>query len=122
MILGFEVANYVVAHLTGSVVKESCVDLQSDISYSPKEESIIKYFGGYVFGTAYRRIRRSQLTRNMLSVQCLSILLLLIKMIATMYSYGLLTKVFLIFSHMQNQCFVSVPLTLPEELTAKNDI
>ena len=72
-ILGFEVANYVVAHLTGSVVKESSVD-KSDISYSPKV-SIIKYLSGYVFGTVYRRIRRSQLTRNMLSVQCLSILL-----------------------------------------------
>ena len=58
MILGFEVANYVGAHLTGSVVKESSVDLKSDISYSPKEVSTIKYLSGYVFGTVYRRIHR----------------------------------------------------------------
>ena len=76
-ILGYEVANHVVAHLTGSFVKESGsgVELRSNVSFTEKESDIIKYLSGYVFGTIYRRIRLSKSAQSMLGFQRLSILL-----------------------------------------------
>lgn len=76
LLLGFEVANHVLAHLSNSSYKEDTVDFKADsILFSKKEKSIICYLGGYVFGTLYRRIRYSKLCQNMLNQQCLSILL-----------------------------------------------
>ena len=74
VLLGCEVANHVLAHLTGSKVKDSLVEFPTP-SYSIKEIAIIKYLSGYVFGTIYRRIRRSKSTQSMLGIQSLSILL-----------------------------------------------
>ena len=74
VLLGCEVANHVLAHLTGSKVKDSLVEFPTP-SYSIKEMTIIKYLSGYVFGTIYRRIRRSKSTQSMLGIQSLSILL-----------------------------------------------
>ena len=54
ILLGFEVANRVLSHLTCSAIKESSVDLVSDIFFTKKELNIINYLSGYVFGTFYR--------------------------------------------------------------------
>ena len=75
VILGFEVANHVLAHLAGSTVKESTVDFTRQVSFTSKEENIIKYLSGYVFGTLYRRIRRYNSSQRMFGVQSLCILL-----------------------------------------------
>ena len=76
-ILCYEVANHVVAHLTGSFVKESGsgVELRPNVSFTEKESYIIKYLSGYVFGTIYRHIRLSKSAQSMLGFQSLSILL-----------------------------------------------
>lgn len=73
--LGFEIANHLLAHLTGATIKEGNVVFNDPVSFSPKEVNLIHYLSGYVFGTVYRRIRRSNCTRSMLGVQSLSILL-----------------------------------------------
>ena len=54
ILLGFEVANRVLSYLTCSAIKESSVDLVSDIFFTKKELNIINYLSGYVFGTFYR--------------------------------------------------------------------
>ena len=104
------------AHLTGSVVQES-----SDISYSTKEVSIIKYLSGYVFGTLYRRIHRSQSTRNMISVQCISVLLAGKSsfhendssdvFVCAKDVFVLLISVFEFFSHAESKFRISCPKT-----------
>lgn len=75
VILGFEVANHVLAHLTDSAAKENTVDFSSQISFSDKERNIIQYLCGYVFGTFYRRIRRSKSCQSIFGIQCLDLLL-----------------------------------------------
>ena len=75
VILGFEVANHVLARLIGSTVKESTVDFTQQVNFTSKEENIIKYRSAYVFGTLYRRIRRSNSSQSMFGVQSLCILL-----------------------------------------------
>ena len=75
VILGFEVENHVLAHLTGSTVKESTVEFTQQVNFTSKEENIIKYLSGYVFGTLYRQIRRSNSSQTMFGVQSLYILL-----------------------------------------------
>lgn len=49
ILLGFEVANHVLAHLTNSTVKENTVEFSSHVNFSPKERNIIQYLSGYVF-------------------------------------------------------------------------
>ena len=74
VILGFEVANYVLGHLTGSIVTPSST--QNDPSakkFSSKEQSIIRYLSGYVFGTFFRRITRAK--HSVFGEGCLEILL-----------------------------------------------
>ena len=73
--LGFEVANRELSHLTGSVIKESSVDLVSDILFTKKELNIINYLSGYVFSTFYRRIRTSKTSQSIHGSQSLHILL-----------------------------------------------
>ena len=75
VILGFEMANHVLAHLTGATVNEGNIAFSHPVAFSSKEVNIIRYLSGYVFGTVYRRIRRSNSTRTMLGLQSLSILL-----------------------------------------------
>ena len=75
ILLGFEVANRVLSHLTGLTIKESSDDLKSNISFTKKELNIISYLSGYVFGTFYRRIRTSKSSQSMFGYQSLQILL-----------------------------------------------
>ena len=74
VLLGCELANHVLAHLTGSNVKESSVEFHKP-AFSTKEVNIIKYLNGYVFGTVYRRIRRCKSSQTMFGVQSSDILL-----------------------------------------------
>ena len=77
VILGFEVANHVLAHLTGSTIKESNVDFYVAANFSKKENNInpISYLSGYVFSTFYRRIKSSKSCQRKFGFQSLSILL-----------------------------------------------
>ncbi|XP_057298339.1 uncharacterized protein LOC130629219 [Hydractinia symbiolongicarpus] len=75
VILGFELANYVLAHLTGSVVNGDIANVSPGTNFSPKEKQIIKYLAGYVFGTLYRRIRRSKQSRSILNLQSIHLLI-----------------------------------------------
>ena len=68
-------ANRVLSHLTCSAIKESSVDLVSDILFTKKELNIINYLSGYVFGTFYRRIQTSKSSQSMFGSQSLQILL-----------------------------------------------
>ena len=72
--MGFEVANLVLSHLTGAIVQDHAVDFSSCINFSKKEFSIIKYLGGYVFGTFYRRIKRSKHCQSQFSLQFIHLL------------------------------------------------
>ena len=74
VLLGCELTNHVLAHLTNSTVKENIVEFETP-TYSKKDCSIIKYLSGYVFSTIYRRLRRSKSTQNLLGIQCLDFLL-----------------------------------------------
>ena len=75
-LLGFEVANLVLAHLSGTNFKDDVFDSNIHATQlSPKEKSIICYFGGYVFGTLCRRLRFSKTNKNIFNQQSLSILL-----------------------------------------------
>ena len=75
MIVGLELANYVLAHLTGSTVKNNVVDFNVNLqTLAQKEKSIAKYLSGCVFGTLYRRIRCSDHHRSIMNIQSLSIL------------------------------------------------
>ena len=47
ILLGFEVANLVLSHLTGLAIKESS-DLEANILFTEKELNIINYLSGYV--------------------------------------------------------------------------
>ena len=75
LLLGFEVANHVLAFLSGVRFEEEVLSFDSrDIKFSEKEKSIIGYLSGYVFGTMYRRIRFTK-TSGIYHQQCMSILL-----------------------------------------------
>ena len=50
--------------LTGATVNEGDVAFSCPVSFSSREVNIIQYLSGYVFGTVYRRIRRSNSTRR----------------------------------------------------------
>ena len=75
VILGFEVANHVLAHLTGSTIKETNVDFSVAANFSRKENNIINYLSGYVFSTFCRRIKSSKSCQSKFGFQSLSILL-----------------------------------------------
>ena len=57
VILGLEVANAVLAHLTGFCASDTLcgVDIQE---LDGKERNIVKYLSGYVFHTLYRLLRK----------------------------------------------------------------
>lgn len=79
-LLGFEVANHVIAHISGATVTNDMILFDEDISklnFTEREMSIITYLSGYVFSTFYRRIRFSKSTKNKSSPyheQCVSFL------------------------------------------------
>ena len=73
--LGFEVANHVLAHLTGCKVNEHSIDFNTHINFSVKECNIIMYLNGYVFGNLYRCIIRSKSGQNKFGTHSLSTLL-----------------------------------------------
>ena len=75
VILGFEVANHVLAHLTGSTIKEGNLDFSVAANFSKKENNIISYLSGYVFSTFYRRIKSSKSCQSKFGFQSLSLLL-----------------------------------------------
>ena len=58
VLLGFEVANYVIARLTGSANINNIEGTPAK-DLNEKERKKVTYLSGYVFGTLYRRIRRS---------------------------------------------------------------
>ena len=59
VLLGFEVADYVIAHLTGNANINNIEGTPAK-DLNEKEKNIVTYLSGYVFGTLYRRIRMSK--------------------------------------------------------------
>ena len=77
-LLGFEIANHVLSHLSGVKIKDDVLSFEKEnYNFSEKEKSIICYLSGYVVGTFYRRIRFSRSSNKdvLYHKQCLSILL-----------------------------------------------
>ena len=53
-LLGFELANHVLAHISGTRFKDDIFDCNpAPMEFTPKEEDIIVYLAGYVLGTLY---------------------------------------------------------------------
>ena len=76
LLVGYELANHVLSHITNSTVKNSFVTVSDvAIKFSDKENGLISYLSGYVFGTFYRRIRHSKVWQGRLGQECLSILM-----------------------------------------------
>ena len=77
LLLSFEVANHVLAQLSGATVQKDVLtdDMDEAENFSEKDLSLISYLGGYVFGTFYRRIRCSTKNTGLYSQQCLSFLM-----------------------------------------------
>ena len=76
LLLSFDVANQVLAHITGAAIQNDIVDFDCENTeiFSEKDLSLLSYLGGYVFGTFYRRIRRKK-SSSLYAQQCLSFLL-----------------------------------------------
>ena len=75
VLLGFEVANLVLAHLSRTTTtKENEVAFQP-AEFTLNERNIINYSNGYVFATLYRRIRKPKQCNTFSNVQSMSILL-----------------------------------------------
>ena len=54
LLLDFEVANHVLAHLTGTSFKEDVLTFKHDTNqFLEKDKSVIAYFSGYVLRTMY---------------------------------------------------------------------
>ena len=78
LILAFEVANHVLAHLSDSTLENDVITSKASAKFDEKEKAIIYYISGYVFGTMYRRIFYKSTENNEQSFyhqQYLSILL-----------------------------------------------
>ena len=78
LLLGFEIANHVLSHLSGVEMKNDvlCLDKKEFPTFGEKEKSIITYLSGYIFGTFYRRISfSSSFSNNAFEQQCISFLL-----------------------------------------------
>ena len=59
-LLGFEVANHILAYITGATYSDEVVHFDRDTKFSAKEKSLVACLSGYVFGAFYRRIRFSK--------------------------------------------------------------
>ena len=55
-LLGFEIANHILAYITGATYSDDVVHFDCDTKFSAKEKSLIAYLSGYVFGAFYRRL------------------------------------------------------------------
>lgn len=76
LLVGFELANHVLAHLNSSKHSENLQPKKFDpATFSKKDTACISYLSGYVFSTFYRRIRRSKRWNTHRSQMCLSLLL-----------------------------------------------
>ena len=75
-ILGFEVANHVLAHMNNLLYQKDFIQQKSEkVSFTSKDKACIGYLAGYVFGTFYRRIRGSRKWQHEQSQQYLAFLL-----------------------------------------------
>ena len=75
VLLGYGVSNSILAHLNGQLKQDNTNNnISTVIELNCKEKNIVAYLSGYVFGTLYRRIRRSKTYSEESSVQCLSLL------------------------------------------------
>ena len=63
-LLGFEIANHILAHIIGATYDDDVVHFDCDTKFSAKEKSLTAYLSGYVFGAFYRRIRFSKTARQ----------------------------------------------------------
>ena len=59
-LLGFEIANHVLAYITGATYDDDVVHYDCDTKFFGKEKILIAYLSGYVFGEFYRRIHFSK--------------------------------------------------------------
>ena len=76
LLVGFELANHILAHLNNSKYSERLLPKKFDpASFSKKDIACISYLSGYVFSTFYRRIRHSRRWNTERSQMCLSLLL-----------------------------------------------
>ena len=75
-LLGFEIANHILAYITGATYSDDVVHLDCDTKFSAKEKSLIAHLSGYVFGAFYRRICLSKTAHQDQTYhqQCLSLL------------------------------------------------
>ena len=73
LLLSFEVANHVLAQLTGATIQEDVLtyDMDEAWNFSEKDLSLLSYLDGSVFETFYRRTRCSTKNTGLYSQQCL---------------------------------------------------
>lgn len=76
LVFGYDLANYVLAHLSKGKFVDGCIVFpENKTSLSDRLKAIITYLGGYVVSTLFRRIRFSKAAHNVYQQQCMSILL-----------------------------------------------
>ena len=74
VIVGFELANVVLAHLNGTILSSENAS-SSTRQFNKKECNIVKYISGYVMQTLYSRLRKSTKHRSNTNIKQMSILL-----------------------------------------------
>ena len=75
VLLGYGVANSILAHLNGQHNHGNTnINTATAVELNCKVKNIVTYLSGYVFGTLYRRLRRSKKYSEESSVKCLSLL------------------------------------------------
>ena len=74
VILGFELANSVLAHLSGTILSPENISTNTH-EFTKKERNIIKYLSGYVMQTLYCRLRKSREHYSDTNIKQMSILL-----------------------------------------------
>ena len=74
-LIGFELANQVMAYLMKPCIEESSITSGSfNNNISKREASIIAYLSGYVFSNIYRKIRNSNLVNSVAAQEKLALL------------------------------------------------
>ena len=75
VLLGFELANNVLAFLTKSKIIDDSLTFEfQNADLSQKDKEVISYLSGYVIATLYKRLRFSKKAKRMYHQQCLSLL------------------------------------------------
>lgn len=79
VLLGFELANNVLAYLTNSKIVDDSLVFQFDrnapqLNLKAKDKEIVTYLSGYVVATLYKRLRFSKKEKGVYHQQCLSLL------------------------------------------------